>query len=469
LKGIRIAIAMTMASMALASGGVRALTVSCAGATTSGGDWPTHGGSLLGTRSQPDEHTLGVDNVLNLQPQWSFSVADQDASGTLETIPIEADGCVYVQTTTGHLFALNADNGELVWDYESGAGSSFSAPTAVDGVLYTIVPTTRRDHGKGIHVDALDAATGTLIYSGEELAEEDIASAQAGAGSSAVYFDGMLFVGLTSAELSLDYAGGYALVDASNGSLIKRGYTTPAEDQANGIGTCSIWSTPAIDPETKKLYVGTGQPSGWFDKESEMCNAIIKIDLEPGPTYGEIIGSVKGIPDDPPYIDVDFGSAPVLLNDASGRQIVAQLQKAGQVTAGYTRHMTFAWRTPVSPVGAALGNFTQSATDGSNVFTVGAYPGMLYSLAGDTGVPNWAVPVTSPVATTSVAYANGVVYYNSDAGVITAHDATNGVPLFARPIAADNAACDRNQAGGIAIARNNILAACGPVVAAYGL
>lgn len=467
-KIIRAGLAVALLATGLLTGSATAAT-SCAGAAP-GGDWATHGGEISGTRSQPDAQALNTSSVLNITAKWNFSVADAGGTGNVESIPIVSNGCVYIQTSTGWLYALNADDGALVWAYESAAGASFSSPTVVDGVVYLIVPSKVSPTTKGIHVVALNALTGAIVWDGETLAEEDIASANAGAMSSAVYFDGMIFVGLTSDELTMGYTGGYALVDAADGSLIKRVYSTPDEDMANGVGTCSIWSTPSIDPDGKKLYVGTGQPAGWFDTESEMCNAIIKVELDRNsPNFGEIIGSAKGIPDDLPYADVDFGSAPTLVRDAEGRLIVAQLQKAGYVTAAFTRHMTQAWRTPVSPAGILLGNYTPSASDGRNVFTVGAYPGQLYSLNGGTGVPNWVVPVGSPTASTSVAYANGVVYHNNEEGIISAHDATNGAPLFAHPIAVDNAQCVRNTAGGIAIARERLFAACGQVVAVYGL
>lgn len=457
------------AASLVATFGTSVASAACAGAAA-GGDWASHGGDLAGTRSQAAEDILGVDNVLGLTSVWNFSVTVGGGDGDVSSVPIVANGCVYVWTTTGWLFGLNADDGSLVWKYQAAAGSDVTAPLVHNGVVYMLVPTAKSTSPtqKNMHVVALDAFDGSLIYDGESLVDEEGANSSTGA--SLAYFEGLLFVPVHSAELELDFTGGYALVNAADGSLNKRVYSTPQEDMDKGVGTCSIWSMPAIDAATKDLYVGTGQPAGWLGAESEMCNAIIKVDLDQqSPTFGEIVGSAKAVADDPPYFDVDFGSAATLLTGAEGRQIVAQLQKAGMVTAAYTRHMTHAWRTPVSPVGVALGNYTPQATDGTNLFTVGSYPGQMISLSGATGLPNWATPVLSPFATNTVAYANGVVYFANEVGTILALDSATGRPLFAHPIQLDNQGCTRNQGGGVAIARHRIYASCGGVVDVLGL
>ncbi len=443
---------------------------SCA-APSAGGDWAQHGGDLLGTRSQPAETTLGTGNVLNLDYKWASASADVGAVGNIQTIPVVADGCVYVQTSNGGfwLIALNADTGELVWKRQLEAGGCHNAPVVRDGIIYINEP-SQAPAKTGPRLIALNAKTGAVIFLGEPLATEPSTGANAGCAAPVALLGDVALIGITNGENDGRREGGYAVVDATNGNKIKRVYTVPDDQAAAGFGGCSLWSGWSIDPVTKHAYTGTAQPSTWTGLESELCNSLIKIDLDRlSQTFGEIVGAMKGTVDDPPYIDVDFGAAPTVVKDVNGRQVVGMLQKSGYFHASYTRHMTHAWTLPVSPVGAALGNHTASASDGKNIYTVGAYTGLLFSLNGTTGRPNWVSAVTAPVATNSVAYANGVVYYGDEKGFLNAFDAATGVLLFTRPVTADKEGCRRNQSGGVAVARNKIYMACGPVLAVYGL
>jgi polyvinyl alcohol dehydrogenase (cytochrome) len=471
-KGVALAVAAAAAaSLAVVPSQAAAL---CAGPST-GGDWPKDGLDLQSTRNQVAEDKISADNVTGLGLKWTVNVRTLGGtSGTLQTMPIVSNGCVYLQVSTGSAFrliALNADSGELVWVAPLAASGGMAAPHVVDGVVYVYEPTSVQAYGKGPHVLALDAFTGEEIYEGEGICSEPGCANNAGATSPAIFFDGLVWLGITNGETDGTRVGGYAIVDAENeGALIKRVHTVPDSEAAVGFGGCSIWSTPAIDPVTKHAYVGTGQPSTWTGKESERCNAIIKIDLDrSSPTFGEIVGAAKGTPDDAPYIDVDYGSGATLFRDADGRQLVAQQQKSGWMHAAYTRHMTTAWQTPTPGWGTAVGPFTKIANDGERVFTVGAYGAPLVAADVTTGLIEWASPVAAPAAQGAMATANGLVYFNDEFGILGAWDTETGVRLWARSMTVDNSACGHSVAGGVSVARHTVYSACGPVLAAYGL
>lgn len=437
-----------------------------------GGDWAQHGGDDLASRSQPAENVIGAENAGNLAMKWNVSLTAVGGAGNIQTIPVVADGCVYLQTSSGGfwLIALNADTGELVWKYPLGSGGCHNAPLVRDGKIYINDPTQHDDDSIGPHLVVLDAQTGEELVVGEEVATEPSTGANAGCAPPVALLGNVALIGITNGELDGRREGGFALVDATTGAKIKRTYVVPDEQAAAGFGGCSIWSGWAIDPVGKFAYTSTAQPSTWTGLESEYCNALIKIDLDPArATYGEIVGAVKGTHDEPPYIDVDFGTGLTTVTDAGGRQMIGALQKSGYFHAAYTKHMTHAFVLPVSPIGSPLGNYTASASDGRNFFTVGAYPGQLFSIDSLSGLPNWVAPVVSPIATNSVAYANGVVYYGDEKGWLSAFDAATGLPLFTYPIILDNQACRRNQSGGVSVARHTIYMACGGVIAAFGL
>jgi polyvinyl alcohol dehydrogenase (cytochrome) len=49
--------------------------------------------------------------------------------------PSAANGVVYVGSTSGHMYALDATSGKILWDFNSG-GSVIDGPAIVDGVVY---------------------------------------------------------------------------------------------------------------------------------------------------------------------------------------------------------------------------------------------------------------------------------------------------------------------------------------------
>jgi outer membrane protein assembly factor BamB len=432
------------------------------------GEWIGYGGDAQGTRTQPLENTINTGNAASLVNKWSFSSTAAGGSGDIPSSALISGGCAYVWTKAGWVFALNADDGAVVWSKQIG-GVDPAAPVINNGVIYFSQNST--DAREGIHAVALDAATGQTKWVSESVGTD------ASTATGAVYGNGLIMLGTGQGEFAGDNTGGFALIDAETGALVKRTHNVPAEQEALGYPGCSIWAHAAVDPVNNYAYVGTGQPGMWdaTPNESENCDAIVKIDLDrTRSTFGTIVGARKGTPDDPPYVDVDFGGGgATLTKDANGREIAVQIQKSGWVHAAYTGgKMHAAWSTLVSPVantGSTVGNYTGITTDGTNLFTVGAWPGQVFSLNAATGAINWVTPIISPVATNPMAYANGVLYYSDEKGFLDVFDAATGIPLLMHPIAADNSACVRNQSGGISIARHKVYAVCGPVLSVYGL
>lgn len=486
LAGLLVAF-MTLTAMLGTAGADEA--VACATASHAGGDWPMYGNGLENTHEQKAESTISTDNVGSLKAVWRFSPVDEGGTGQMQSTPTVAEGCVYITTSSGFIYALNADSGQLVWKErisetvsEVCCGGTLFAPAVVDGVVYVNV-SSNPSSGQtqlGPHVVALDAFTGDEIWRSPFVASEDGTYTN----SSAKYFDGMIFLGISNPEMGFSYAGGFALVDAETGAVIKRTRTIPQDQADAGYAGGGIWSTVAIDPVTAYGYAGTAQPSDWTGKESERVNAIVKIDLArardasgapttftataenpyfTNPTFAEIVDARKGTPDSPPYIDVDFAGSPTLYEDADGNQMVAELQKSGWLHGGHTRHMSSTWSTPISPIGTALGNYASVATDGKNVFATGTYPGQIVSVDGETGIPNWVTPIVTTLGANPLTLANGVLYQTDGKGVLNALDAATGRILFARPMTLDGDGSDvcLNLGGGAVVARNTVFAVCG--------
>ena len=211
--------------------------------------------------------------------------------------------------------------------------------------------------------------------------------------SSPVYFDDMIFTGWSggSAELGDEadryaFQGGFAIFDADTGELLKKTYSIrppdknpekPKDDFAGG----AVWATAAVDEKTGLAYVGAGNP---FRPQAEHkhTNAILQVDLNRGSrTFGEIVGSYKGTPDEyvpgwdqlpcydipdnpPPYypqgigecgdLDMDFGSSPNLFK-FDGKTVVGEGQKSGIYHVVDAKTMKREWTQIVGPPSAVGG------------------------------------------------------------------------------------------------------------------
>lgn len=464
---------------------------SCAG-DGSGGDWPSYGHDLSNTRNQDQEKTISSSNAGSLAPAWVFHAPPE--AGGFQSTPIVAEGCVYVSTNNGYIYALNADTGDVVWgdQYASApvtgvcCGGTLFALSVMDGVAYAHVsenPATAP--GGGPHALAIDAHSGEVIWNSGPLATE----AGAYTNASPVVFNGLDFFGISGAEAISENPGseppstpgGFAILDAATGTLLKRTRSIPESDSELGYTGGSIWSTAAVDLETRYAYAGTGQPAS-PNKEHEHTNAILKIDVDRSrATFGEIVDAYKATPDtyvdqldaqkpcqeNPNLVtcvrsDVDFAASPTLYRDFRGKKMVAEFQKSGILHAAYADTMEKAWEARLAVSPGYLGNYASTATDGSSLFGAGAWPGQVWSIERNRGGYNWVMPTGSVWGANPLAYANGVVYHADGKGVLNAFEVASGLPLLTRPMSADTGVnvCT-NQGGGVAIARNTVYAACG--------
>ncbi|MGH2736061.1 MAG: PQQ-binding-like beta-propeller repeat protein, partial [Actinomycetota bacterium] len=74
----------------------------CAEARHDGGEWRFFGHDYSNTRTQPAEKKIGVAEAVTLQPAWSFSTGGKgDFTGT----PVIADGCLYMGSNSGWVYA----------------------------------------------------------------------------------------------------------------------------------------------------------------------------------------------------------------------------------------------------------------------------------------------------------------------------------------------------------------------------
>lgn len=450
----------------------------CAKANHPGGEWRSFGHDLQNTRWQDAKQVPTPDDLLTRLPKWTLSISEAGATGSFQSTPVVADGCLFVGTNQGWIIAANADTGEVVWtrslpssDLLAGLSGGVFSVTVEAGKVFALVSALGAPSAV-----ALDQGTGKVLWK-TTVSKENGAYTNA----SPVVIDDMLFMGISGPEdgpQKRRHPGGYAIIDIDTGELITREYTVPEKDDARGEKGASLWGTAVYDPETGFVYDGTGQPAN-KDREHSRSNAIIKINFNKGPGFAEIVDSYHGDYDD--RTDVDFGASPTMFKNKKGDALVAVLQKSGKLHAVYADTMEQAWWLRLSDP-LALGNTSTGATDGKsffvaantqsgppavNDFLFGASaeeklpnPGYLYSINVNNGAINWRMPIAGGVEYHLISGAGDVVYVVTTHGLVLGFNKADGLPVFARSLTTDAGDACVNLSSGAIIARNTVYAVC---------
>ncbi|MHB8512681.1 MAG: outer membrane protein assembly factor BamB family protein [Actinomycetota bacterium] len=474
-------------------GAAHASVAGCATTPSGGGDWPVYGHDDSNTRTQSQEQHISASNVSNLTAKWVFSSSGSGGTGSIDGTPTEADGCVFVATETGSIFALNADTGALVWRTQVGPGGVFSSVTVADGKVFANESITSAPYEVGPRVTALDESTGRQLW---ETVVNDFPGSDLYA--SPTVHNGMVITGIgaNSVEGDPEFHGSVVFLDELTGSIIKRTWTIPPELWNEGYSGGGVWGTLAFDANGYG-YTGTGNPFN-SAREYGTTNAIIKIDVDPTrPTFGQIVAAYKGLQDQyvasarqtcdaanalPPaagtfarfvaceFLDLDFGSS-VNLFVRSGRLVAGANQK-GVYHLIDAQTMAPIW-TAIDGLPLLLTGATSCAVDGGVIYGSENPPGWVYALSSDDGSRTWVAPHTGQndirhYEPTSVA--NGVVYQLDGNGILNVYRESDGTPLLIHPMTQDlggTGTTMSTQSGGISIARNTVYAAGDQYLVAY--
>jgi polyvinyl alcohol dehydrogenase (cytochrome) len=493
----RLALVMAVAALYAALYAAPAASAAAPPCTTTsgGGEWPMYGHDVANTRTQPDEHALGPTAAGNLKPAWVFSTASTGDSSQLTTTPVVSGGCVFIGSFNGYVYGLDAATGHLVWQRKldapsPGSGGVIVGAAAVYGreVIFLV------DEFTAPYAIALDRSTGAVIWKSAPFAPP-LSSSAAQAGSytnaSPIIAGGFVVAGYSPPEGDSTASGGFSLINASTGAVVKTTPTISPADQAAGYSGGGLWSTPAYDPSTKYLYWGAGNPSS-KDKQSPNTDAILKIDLDQArSTFGQIVATYPGnvdqyasalqaltqtpacqlsadpsVPDplDDPVcgqLDLDFGAAANLFKTSSGTELVGDLQKSGVYHVADATTMKPAWTALVGASCQAC-NAASTAVSGGSVYGVGTPAGLMFSLAGDSGQANWTSAVGDGIHYESTSTADGVVWTVDSQANLDGFDAATGQVLVKRPLSVDaGAPIVNNTSSGVAIAEHALFVAAG--------
>jgi quinohemoprotein ethanol dehydrogenase len=232
-------------------------------------DWATNGGDYGQTRySKLDEITKS--NVRRLKLKWHVHLNESGKGSKYkgEGTPLVYEGIMYTVTGAGDVFALDATNGTILWQY------SAQLPQAMSHVCCGWASRGLALGDGRVYVARLDATLvalsqqdGHVIWSVSNGNWQDGYTMT----MAPLYYNGLVIVGISGGEYGA--RGSVTAYDARDGHLVWRFNTIPSPGQAGATtwppnnewmtGGAPVWNTPSVDPKTGLLYFTTGNPFPW--------------------------------------------------------------------------------------------------------------------------------------------------------------------------------------------------------------
>jgi len=284
-------------------------------------DWLTYNRDYAGSRYSPLAE-INVGNTSRLRVQCLLQLGE---SGNFETSPIVHEGRMYV-TTVHKVAAVDAQTCKLLWSYTYTPAGPEHIPSNRGAALYQ--GRLYRGTTDG-HLLAFDALTGKLLW--------DIAVADSRLGyfisGAPIAFDGKIFAGEAGGDNGI--RGHIYAFDAATGKKLwtfnvipepgELGYETWQAGHEHGGGP--TWSSMAIDPDRRLIYVPTGNPGPDFVGEGRggpnlYTDSVVALNLD----SGKLVWYAQQVPHD--THDWDTAAAPALY-ERGGRQYMAVASKSG--------------------------------------------------------------------------------------------------------------------------------------------
>ena len=285
------------------------------------GNWLTYNRTLSGDRFSP----LTQINTGNAQGLGVACRVPLGESGSFETSPIVYRGLMYL-TTVHKVFAVDGSNCAVRWSYDYVPVDAEHLPNNRGVALYDGKVFRGTIDG---HLLALDALSGKLLW--------DVRVADARLGyeitGAPVAFAGKVFVGDAGADVGIN--GRIYAFDVNTGAVIwtfdmvPTGNQPGAETWGGGAehGGGATWSSMAIDPQQRLLFVPTGNPAPDFNDKARpganlYTDAVVALKLD----TGKLAWYVQQVPHD--IHDWDTAAAPALF-DRGGRHYMSVASKNG--------------------------------------------------------------------------------------------------------------------------------------------
>jgi len=293
-------------------------------------DWLSWRRTLDGQAYSPLDQ-INEENVEKLTLAWSLAMHD----GSNQVTPLVRDGIMFLTHAANMIQALDATNGELIWEYR------YQYPEAsrtLAGPVRNIAL-----HEDKLFMATYDAAIVAIdVRTGKQLWRTEKADYRLGYThtSGPIIGDGVVLSGINGCELFKD--GGCFITghDVQTGEELWRTSTIalpgePGNDTWGGIplerrAGSDSWIAGSYDPKLKLFYIGTAQAKPWVAASRNMSTEDAALysnsTLAINPKTGELVWHYQHIPGE--TIDMEVGFERVLVDD-NNQQMLLTVGKDG--------------------------------------------------------------------------------------------------------------------------------------------
>jgi quinoprotein glucose dehydrogenase len=349
-------------SMKLTSGAYLACLLLCtspaAAAQTSkvaDATWPQYGKDLAGTRFSPATQ-ITKSNVSQLKVAWTFRTGalphdpDLDKKAAFEATPILADGKLFLTTPYDHVFAVNPQTGEKLWEFDP----KLELPYGASEVTSRGVSAWHDPHAKPNQLCALRIFFGTI--------DARLIALDGESGKPCADFGSDGEIDLTSGVKIRDpgdyqvtsapaIVGDVVITGSSIGDnravTVERGIVRAFDIRTGKLrwywdpipwalkteprtGAGNAWSTISVDPERNLVFIPTGSASpdyfGGFRKgDNKWANSVVALKA----STGEFVWGFQVVHHD--IWDYDVASQPTLFAWKDKTPAIAITTKMGRV------------------------------------------------------------------------------------------------------------------------------------------
>ena len=222
--------------------------------------WLMYGGSYDSTRFSPLKD-INRSNVKKLQAAWMFQTG---VPAQFQASPVVADGIMYMTAAFNHVYAINAETGELMWKYDHKLPADMRVCCGPSNRGVAIAGDKVFMATLDARLVALNAQTGAVAWNVEI---DEYRKGYSATAAPLVVRDNVV-IGIAGGEYGIrGYVDAY---DVHTGARKWRRHTTPGEGEPGvetwagdswKIGGGPTWITGSYDPEQDVLFWATGNPS----------------------------------------------------------------------------------------------------------------------------------------------------------------------------------------------------------------
>jgi outer membrane protein assembly factor BamB len=356
------------------------LAVACTGCESCTGcehDWPAYRFGGLREANQRDSTPVSdVAKVPGLAVRWTFPTAGPEG-GSFYASPIVVDGRVFIGSTSGRFYALDAKSGGVLWTYPptnqppllgtcAGGGGTqtfgrygvMSSAVYTDGLVVFGAPDPSAETGLGsARLFAVHAKSGALAWASDVVAHVSGCTPSATgelheriAYSAPLVFKDKIYVGIHDAGDDPIQNGRVAAVDADSGHLVSGFSYTSTSTRGGGV-----WNAPASDRTGVFFTTGNTRCDGAGCQNTEPSPnrglSMVRVD----PATGAVAWQFQPVPydlDDDP----DWSAGVTVMSTRCGT-MVASVEKDGWAYALDSATGACRWQfpptAPTSPPAAA--------------------------------------------------------------------------------------------------------------------